>query len=84
MKIRITGIVCCLLAAACSPDLMDENSVLENNRQQAQMQVDVRVSGTMVSTRSDATAAERTVADYDYKLDLKIREIGRASCRERV
>ena len=71
MKIRITGIVCCLLAAACSPDLMDENSVLENNRQQAQMQVDVRVSGTMVSTRSDATAAERTVADYGiYVFDV--------------
>lgn len=68
MKIRITALVCTLLAAACSPDLMDENGVLENNRQQAAMQVDVRVSGTLVSTRSDATAAERAVADYGIYL----------------
>ena len=64
MKTRIIGIVCCLLAVACSPDLMDKNSVLENNRQEARMSVEIRVSGTMISTRSDATEAERAVDDY--------------------
>lgn len=64
MKKRIIGIVCCLFAVACSPDLMDENSVLENNQQEARMRVDVRVSGTMISTRSTATPAERAVSDY--------------------
>ena len=64
MKTRIIGIVCSMLAVACSPDLKDKNSVLENIRQEAQMSVEIRVSGTMVSTRSDATAAERAVDDY--------------------
>lgn len=71
MKTRITGLVCGLLLAACSPDLMDENTVRENNLQQARMQIDVRVSGTLVSTRTDASAEERRVDSYDiYVFDV--------------
>ena len=65
MKKRIISLLCGLLATACSPDLHDENSVLENNRQQAEMSVEVQVSGTMISTRSAASAEERAVTSYD-------------------
>ena len=71
MKKRIISLLCGLLATACSPDLHDENSVLENNRQQAEMSVEVQVSGTMISTRSAASAEERAVTSYDiYIFDV--------------
>lgn len=71
MKKRTISLLCGLLAIACSPDLHDENSVLENNRQQAEMSVEVQVSGTMISTRSTASAEERAVTSYDiYVFDV--------------
>lgn len=71
MKKRTISLLCGLLATACSPDLHDVNSVLENNRQQAEMSVEVQVSGTMISTRSAASAEERTVTSYDiYVFDV--------------
>ena len=71
MKKRTISLLCGLLAIACSPELHDENSVLENNRQQTEMSVEVQVSGTMVSTRSTASADERTVTSYDiYIFDV--------------
>lgn len=71
MKKRTISLLCGLLATACSPELHDENSVLENNRQQAEMSVEVQVSGTMISTRSAASAEERAVTSYDiYIFDV--------------
>lgn len=71
MKKRTISLLCGIFAAACSPELYDENSVLENNRQQAEMCVEVQVSGTMVSTRSTASAEERAVTSYDiYVFDV--------------
>ena len=71
MKKRTISFLCGLLVAACSPELYDENSVLENNRQQAEMSVEVQVSGTMVSTRTVASDDERAVTSYDiYIFDV--------------
>ncbi len=71
MKIRFTGLVCGLLLSACTPNLMDENTVLETTSQPADMTVDVLVSGSYVSTRSAASAAEMDVEKYDiYIFDV--------------
>lgn len=75
MKKRLIAL-CALLAAACSPDLMDENSVLENNRTEARMVVDVRLNGTLVSTRSTADDDEMNVAAYNlYIFDVATGEL---------
>lgn len=72
MKKRIISLLCgFFLAVACSPELYDENSVLENNRQQTEMNIEIQVSGTMVSTRSIASSDEMAVESYDiYVFDV--------------
>ncbi len=76
MKTRTAGLLCSLLAIACSPDLMDGNSAPENDRQEAQMRVDIRVSGEMITTRAAVTADERKVEEYDlYVFDVATGEL---------
>lgn len=71
MKKRSISLLYGFLAVACSPELHDENSVLENNRQQTEMNVEIQVSGTMISTRSIASSVEMTVENYDlYVFDV--------------
>ena len=81
MKKRTISFLCGLLVAACSPELYDENSVLENNRQQAEMSVEVQVSGTMVSTRTVASDDERAVTSYDiYIFDVTANALQYYNC----
>lgn len=71
MKKQTISLLCGFLAVSCSPELHDENSVLENNRQQTEMSVEIQVSGTMISTRSIASSDEMAVDSYDiYVFDV--------------
>lgn len=71
MKTRIIGLVLAFALAACSTDLKDENSIAQNQQSEANITIDLRVSGTMVSARSDASANELAVNNYDlYIFDV--------------
>ena len=71
MKTRIIGLVLAFALAACSTDLKDENTTVQNQQSEANITIDLRVSGTMVSARSDASANELAVNNYDlYIFDV--------------
>lgn len=71
MKNQAISLILSFLTISCSIDLHDVNSVLEDNQQEAVMTIDVQVSGTMISTRSEASASELLVSDYDiYIFDV--------------
>lgn len=71
MKTRIIGLVLAFALAACSTDLKDANTTVQNQQSEANITIDLRVSGTMVSARSDASANELAVNNYDlYIFDV--------------
>lgn len=54
-----------LVLAGCSVDLKDINTSAALAETESEMTVEVRVGGDLISTRSDATAAEKEVEDFD-------------------
>lgn len=58
--IAIAGIL-----AGCTIDLKDINTSIVLAETESEMTVEVRVGGEIISTKSDATAAEKEVEDFD-------------------
>ena len=65
MKYRFLTILSALAITACYPDFVDINTSAFASQQESEMTLDVRVSGSMISTKSFAGADEMRVDDMD-------------------
>ena len=65
MKYRIFTILSVLALVSCTPDYVDINTSAIASQQESQMTLDVRVSGSMISTKSYVGADEMKVEDMD-------------------
>lgn len=65
MKSRFLTILTALAFTACYPDYVDINTSAIASQQESMMTLDVRVSGSMISTKSYAGADEMKVDDMD-------------------
>ena len=65
MKYRFLTILSALAITACYPDFVDINTSAIASQQESEMTLDVRVSGSMISTKSFAGADEMRVDDMD-------------------
>ena len=65
MKYRFLTILSALAITACYPDYVDINTSAIASQQESEMTLDVRVSGSMISTKSFAGADEMEVDDMD-------------------
>lgn len=65
MKHRLLTILSTLALASCTPDYVDINTSAIASQQESQMTLDIRVSGSMISTKSYAGADEMKVEDMD-------------------
>ena len=65
MKYRFLTILSALAITACYPDFVDINTSAIASQQESEMTLDVRVSGSMISTKSFAGVDEMRVDDID-------------------
>lgn len=61
----------CSFVLSCSVDLKDENTTIKDTKSQSKFVLEVRVSGELISSKSETTEAEEAVGTYDiYVFDV--------------